>query len=88
MQQRIEEVKHLTLCACAPAKQQDLVFREPSVRKRSVRLIVENADSVRLNDLCDRLSPAQVFLRTTSDLATSSRCLRSSALSRARSCKC
>jgi hypothetical protein len=44
------------------------------VRKRSVRLIVENAESVRLNDLCKRIWPAQVFLRTTADLATSSRC--------------
>jgi hypothetical protein len=73
MEQRIDDVKRQTIRACAPDKRQDLVFREPSVRKRSVRLIVENADSVRLSELCLKLAPAQVFLRTTADLATSSR---------------
>jgi hypothetical protein len=79
MEQRIDAVKRLTVRACAPDKRQDLVFRDPSVRKRSVRLIVENADSVRLSELCLLIAPSQVFLRTTADLATSSRCVKAKA---------
>ena len=73
MEARLERVKRIVAQSCAPGRQQDLVFRDASERKRSVRLIVENADSVRLNELCRRIAPAQVFLRTTADVATSSR---------------
>lgn len=73
MEQKIDHIKHLAIQHCVGTKRSDLVFKGPDSRRRSVRLIVENADGINLTEFISDIEPAQAFLRTTHDLATTSR---------------